>query len=147
DVKNYFAVDWVLKNEVQSNRYAVEIYSDKGNGIKPLIKLNNVNRNNRGFIDIDIEKGTRLVRIDPVTDVCIIGDVNIRAYRDDDEYSPEFITNGYRYSENAYVFENDDTQFHISTDNNTTRIKMTYTIISTEASIVNDIINGIETER
>ncbi len=146
-VKNYSAVDWALKNEIETNKYVVEVYSEKGNGIEPLMKLYDVNSGNRGLIDIDIEKGTKLVRIDPVTDICIIGDVSIKAYRDGEEYSPEFITNGYRYSENSYVFENDDTQFHIYTDNNTTRIKMTYVIVSTDVSVVNDIIKEISTER
>ncbi|MDO4300462.1 MAG: rhamnan synthesis F family protein [Clostridia bacterium] len=147
DVSNYFAVDWVLKNEVNGNKYAAEIYIDKGEGIKPFVKLNNVNKDSRGEIDIELPGNTMLVRIDPVTDVCIIGDVDIKAYRRNLEYRPEFTVNGYKYSENTYVFKNEDTQFNINTDDNTTRIKMTYAVVSTDYSVINDIINGIETER
>ncbi len=147
DVKNYNAVEWAFNREIKDAKSIVEIYADKGQGLEKTALPDNFNKFGNESIDIPVEKGTRLLRIDPVTDVCIISNTVVKAYNDEGEYLPDYITNGYKYSDTEYIFKDEDAQFHISVDENTERVKLDCKITSVDASVCDDIIKEIEAER
>lgn len=146
NVLNYNVVDIVGKMEAEAFKYITDIFFDYGEGVVPesVISLNNVNKDGHGFVEVDVKGSPRAVRIDPLTEFCILSNVNIEAVNDSEIYVPEFGTNGYKVDENTFVFNDDDTQFYIATDSKTKKVRMSYDIKIVDAETSDRIIKEIE---
>ncbi len=146
NVKNYNMVEYAEKLELESFKYITDIFFDYGNGIVPesVISLNNANKDGYGNVEVEINGNPRAVRIDPVTEYCILSNVKIEAITKAGKYSPEVGTNGYKIDDKTFLFNDPDTQFYIATDEKTKKVKMTYNIKVIDKSTADNIINEIE---
>lgn len=145
DRSNYPVVAWAEKKELDSDRYKAEIYADRGEGLEYLCRLSNVNKDGKGIIELDTDENVKMLRIDPLTNFAVITDVKITA--SGQEEAPDFITNGYKYSESCYVFDNEDVQFVITLKQGTSHIAMRYCYTVIEKQEAEEIIKGITGER
>ena len=110
----------------------VDIFFDYGEGVVPesVISRRDVIKDNQGSLEVEIDKdrALRAVRIDPVTDYCMLTDVSIEAVEENGVITPQFGTNGHRLNDTDFVFTDPDVQFYIGVDKNTKKVRMSYHI-------------------
>lgn len=148
ETNNYNAVRWAEEKELNADRYTAEVYTDKGEGFGSPMRMHGVNTEACGRVELEIEKGTKTLRVDPITNISIVNNIDIKCiYTDGTEYTPSFVTNGYKYNDNCFVFADEDVQFHINIDNDTAKLIMQYDFAIIGRDSANELINSISDDR
>lgn len=145
-VKNHDMVDTAERLDADVFKNIVDIFYDFGNGVVPesVVSMRNINKDGRGCIEAEVKKGCRAVRIDPITDYCILSNINIKAINSEKTYTPEFGSNGYKVDNDVYIFDNPDTQFYIAVNKDTLKVVMSYDITIVSKAFAEDIIHEFE---
>lgn len=132
DLGNFNMVEAADRMEADRFKNIVDIFFDYGEGVVPesVISRRDVIKNEHGCVEVELDGNTplRAVRIDPLTDCCMLFNVSIEVFNDDGVSIPEFGTNGHKLADDCFVFSDPDAQFYIAVDKNTKKVRMTYDI-------------------
>lgn len=152
-VTNYNMVAAAEKCEADTFKNIVDVFFDYGEGVVPesVKSFFNINKDGHGCIELSLENinGLRAVRIDPVTDYCILTDVDIKVCENGKDSTPDFGCNGYGIGEKNEVllFTDPDVQFYIAVNDKTDSVKMSYDIISISKEDAERLRAQVEEER
>lgn len=151
NVKNHDMLALAQKLDGDTFKNIVDVFYDYGNGVVPesVMSFSNINKDGHGCVEVSVKGSVRAVRIDPITDYCVLSNVDIKAFRGAEEFTPEFGCNGCILGEDksVCVFNDADVQFYIAADSETTAVRMSYDITSLSEATANYLTQKIKEEK